>query len=169
MVVEVIGRTSKSKIFGSNVPAIVLATVIRKPFSLIHSHPPHYITFTVIPGLCHPIPHYHLYSSSRILSRDSANRKSLPDHQLQTPSPSLPPPPLPRAINQSLQPTLIPLAPPRRSITYTLHPDIPFLPSKPHTQPLSWPRPSSSRPRSLSFSPSSSTPSTPTRRSSSEN
>lgn len=34
-IVEVIGRTSKSKIFGSNVPAIVLARVIRKPFSLI--------------------------------------------------------------------------------------------------------------------------------------
>ena len=74
-IVEVIGRTSKSKIFGSNVPAIELANVIRKPFSLIHSHPPHYITFTVIPGLCHPTPIHHLYSPSRILSRDSANRK----------------------------------------------------------------------------------------------
>lgn len=105
-IVEVIGRTSKSKIFGSNVPAIVLANVIRKPFSLIHTHSPHYITFTVIPGLCHPIPHYHRNSPSRILSRDSVNRKSLSDHQLQTPSPSLPPPPLPRAINQSLQPNV---------------------------------------------------------------
>ena len=81
-IVEVIGRTSKSKIFGSNVPAIELANVIRKPFSLIHSHPPHYTTFTVIPGLCHPTPIHHLYSPSRIFSRDSANRKSLPDHQL---------------------------------------------------------------------------------------
>ena len=77
-IVEVIGRTSKSKIFGSNVPAIELANVIRKPFSLIHSHPPHYITFTVIPGLCHPIPLHHLYSPSRIFSRDSANRKCRP-------------------------------------------------------------------------------------------
>lgn len=74
-IVEVIGRTSKSKIFGSNVPAIELANVIRKPFSLIHSHPPHYTSFTVIPGLCHPTPIHHLYSPSRILSRDSANRK----------------------------------------------------------------------------------------------
>jgi hypothetical protein len=131
-------------------------------FSLNHSHPLHYTTLLLYPAFAIP---YHITTltfrhvpspvTPQIVSCFQTN-------SIET---------LRGCPGQSISlcsQTFIPLRRRIKDHLLTLPSRHTSSPSKPHTQPLSWPRPSSSRPRSLSFSPSSSTPFTQTRRSSSE-
>jgi hypothetical protein len=142
------------------IPAIALALFIKNSSSASSTHPLHYITS--IPGLCHPTP-LTTFTFRHVLSPVTPQIVSC----FQTNSIDT----LRGCPGQSISLCIQTFIPLRRRIkdhSLTLPSRHTPSPSKPHTQPLSWPRPSSSRPRSLSFSPSSSTPSTQTRRSSSE-